>query len=258
MDFAALRAKGVTPRASRWGRLSGWRLRFNVEHFFRHEGGVGNVERTGNADDAVCGVLHVCDDADLAALDKLEGYGVGYDRIEVPIETAAGTETAFTYVGLPAYVNDTCLPTRRYINILVRGARAAGLAPDYIAALEQQTLLPPVLRPAFAPTPTGRTMSHTALETDHTVLAGHVFCMKEVRFAHELARVWFGGKDVTQFHLRRMDQSTGAEDLRSFLDGDLRPDQRDFLNVYLHAFNEEYRHIGQFDYTDLPNAKILA
>lgn len=257
MDFAALTAKGVSPRESRKARLDGWRLRFNVEHFFRHEGGVANIEQTGRPQDAVCGVLHVCDAPALAALDKLEGYGVGYDRIEVPVETARGVETAQAYIGLPAYVNDACLPTQRYLNILLRGARAAALDPDYVAMLGTQALLPPVKHPEFQRTHTGQRLNHTQLEAHHTVLAGHVFCMKDVRFAHELARSWFGGKEVTQFHLRRMDNSTGTEQLDRFLDNDLRPDQRDFLNTYLHAFDDEYRHIGVFDYSDLPQSKIM-
>ena len=136
MDFSALKAKGVIPVASRKARLSGWKLSFSVEHFFRHEGGVGNIKKTGNAGDTVCGVLHACSPGDLAALDKLEGYGVGYDRIDVEVETEQGRETAKTYVGLPAYVNEACLPTRRYLNILVRGARAAGIDADYIEKVQ--------------------------------------------------------------------------------------------------------------------------
>jgi len=257
MDFAALRAKGVTPRASRKATLVGWKLRFNVEHFFRHEGGVGNIEQTGMADDAVHGVLHTCDDIALKALDKLEGYGVGYDRIEVRVQTEFGTETAYAYIGLPAYLNDDCRPTQRYMNILIRGAQSAGLDTAYIEMLKNHHLLASVTRPPFLPPVRGAGMDHTQLEAHQTVLAGQVFCMKTVRFAHELARDWFGGKDVTQFHLRRMDKSSGTEDLRSFLADDLRPDQRAFLNTYLHAFNEEYKHIGPFDYTGLPKSKIL-
>jgi sulfite reductase (NADPH) flavoprotein alpha-component len=44
MNFNSLRAKGVEPRASERAVLRGWRPRFNVHHFFRHEGRVGNIE----------------------------------------------------------------------------------------------------------------------------------------------------------------------------------------------------------------------
>ena len=60
MSLQSLRAKGIEPLASTRAVLQGWRLRFNVQHFFRHEGGVGNIEYTGHPDDRVMGVLHEC------------------------------------------------------------------------------------------------------------------------------------------------------------------------------------------------------
>ncbi|MEM6941015.1 MAG: gamma-glutamylcyclotransferase family protein [Pseudomonadota bacterium] len=257
MDFAALTAKGVIPLASRKAKLNGWRLRFNLEHFFRHEGGVGNIEQTGSPSDVVQGVLHECNDGHLAALDKLEGRGVGYDRIEVPVETTEGVERAYTYVGRPLYLNEACLPTKRYLTILVRGANQAGLDPEYIAALNSHPVLPAQDHPPFAAQADLPVMDHAALEWDQTVLAGHVFHMKDVRPAHELARTWFGGKDVTQFHLRRMDSSTGTEALADYLSDRLSAYQQSFLNTYLHAFDEEYELIGNFNYAHLPAEKIM-
>ena len=58
LDLASLPAKGVQPVSSSRGVVVGWRLRFNVAHFFRHEGGVANIERTGNDSDRVHGVVH--------------------------------------------------------------------------------------------------------------------------------------------------------------------------------------------------------
>jgi sulfite reductase (NADPH) flavoprotein alpha-component len=60
MDLKSLRAKGVEPRASARALLRGWRLRFNVHHFFRHEGGVGNTAPSDRPSDVVWGVLHHC------------------------------------------------------------------------------------------------------------------------------------------------------------------------------------------------------
>ena len=42
INLISLKAKGVEPTSSEWGMIPGWRLRFNVQHWFRHEGGVGN------------------------------------------------------------------------------------------------------------------------------------------------------------------------------------------------------------------------
>lgn len=257
MDFAALRAKGVKPRASRQACLPGWRLRFNVAHFFKHEGGVGNIEYTGLATDVVHGVLHICDETDLAALDKLEGEGVGYDRISVEVTSENTTVVAHAYIGCSAYINENLLPVARYMNILVRGARAAKISSDYIAKLEKQPIFKPAAYDCFVPKSDAVVRDYTSLAPQETVLAGHVFCMGQVRFEHELARDWFGGKEVTQFHLRRSDRSNGEEQLHSFLEDNLRSDQRVMLNTYLNAFDEEYVHLGRFDYDRLPVEKIL-
>lgn len=257
MDFTSLKAKGVVPSASRPAVLTGWRLRFNVEHFFRHEGGMGNIERTGKPQDRVRGMLHCCDEHDLAALDRLEAYGIGYDRVAVGLETPQGTERALAYVGLPGYVNDSCLPTRRYLNILVRGATAAGMDADYVAALRAHPVLSPKDLPPYRPAKAGPRMDHTGLVPPLTVLAGSVFDMRNARDAHSIPRAWFGGKDVTLFHLKRMDSSDGTEKLRDVVENRLRPDQCAYLNVYLHAFGEEYEYVGRFDYTSLPLEKRL-
>ena len=90
LHVPALRAKGVEPLASTRGRLRGWRLSFDVRHWFPHEGGMGNITHTGSGDDDVQGVVHACEDDALATLDRLEPYGVGYDRIEVEVLTDAG------------------------------------------------------------------------------------------------------------------------------------------------------------------------
>lgn len=258
LDLASLKAKGVVPLASCPARLRGWRLCFDVEHFFRHEGGVGNIRATGNPGDCVLGLLHECEPHHLAALDRAEARGVGYDRIVVALETAQGRQDGFAYVGLPAYVNERCLPTRRYINILLRGAIAAGLDADYIAALRAQPILeladPAPFRPSQAP---GIRIDHTGLSPHLTVLAGSVFDMGQARPAHAIAKDWFGGKDVTLFLLRRLDSSDGCETLADVLERRLRPDQVACINAYLHAFDQEYRYVGQFDYASLPGGKQL-
>ncbi len=257
MNFTSLRAKGVTPSASRAATLRGWRLTFNVEHFFRHEGGVGNIEHTGNPQDRVLGVLHCCNEADLAALDQMEAYGVGYDRTVVDIETVQGAEQALAYVGLPDFVNDACLPTRRYLNILARGASEAGIDPEYISALNRHPVLQPPVLPAFDPGPVPRVIDHTGLARHLTVLAGSVFDMTNARPAQSIGKDWFGGREVTVFLLKRLDTSDGTECLEDILNDRLRPDQKDCLNTYLHAFADEYQYAGQFDYTSLPAEKRL-
>jgi hypothetical protein len=247
LDMTSLKAKGVSPRRSRAAVLRGWRLRFNVEHFFPHEGGMGNIERTDDPADQVLGVLHACDDRDLRALDVLEAYGIGYDRIETPVTTADGPVRATAYVGLPDFINDACRPTRRYLNILLRGAEAARLDPAYIAALRGMEALEHPDLPPFAPPAQGaRAFAPDDLLRDPllTAIGGAVFDMRGARPRHDILKTWFGGKDVTLFHLRRLDTSDGSETAEQIKSGALRDDQRRYLNVYLHAFAREYAYVG--------------
>jgi len=142
INLISLKAKGVFPLHSEIAVLYGWRLRFNVEHWFRHEGGVGNIEPSSNPDDFVEGVVHTCADEHLASLDAVESYGVGYDRTLVSVSTQNGIILAQTYTGLPGFINNNCLPSQRYLNIILKGATAAGLSPSYIDLIRQQPVLP--------------------------------------------------------------------------------------------------------------------
>ena len=248
IDATSLAAKGVVPKRSRLARLEGWRLRFNVEHFFRHEGGMGNIEHTGDPGDYVLGMLHECSDADLAALDKVEAYGIGYDRIELSVVLEDGTQTgAIAYVGLPDFLNDTCRPTRRYLNIITRGAYAAGFEAKYIAALKAQPLLIwPDLAP-FAPPDFGVRLAATDI-ADHptmTILCDHVFDLSQRRPRHDILQSWFGGKDTTLFILNRADASDGTDTLDDVRAGRLSEAQKSYMNRYLHAFDEEYLYAGR-------------
>ncbi|MDH5257356.1 MAG: gamma-glutamylcyclotransferase, partial [Gammaproteobacteria bacterium] len=149
LNLTSLRAKGVEPLSSERALLHGWKLAFNVRHWFRHEGGVGNIIPSDNPGDQVQGMLHVCEDEHLPLLDAVEAYGTGYDRVEVELETEHGMIKATTYVGMPGYLDDNCLPTRRYLNILLKGASEAGLDEKYIEKLRQQPLNPVKDYPPF-------------------------------------------------------------------------------------------------------------
>src|SRR5215472_1441690 len=118
MDLRSLRNKGVAPRASQRAVCRGWRLRFNVAHFFRHEGGVANIEPSEWPWDSVWGVLHLCDDEDLSLLDAAEAYGHGYNRIGISVFTDESKWRAVTYVGIPSFLNNECRPSQRYLNIV--------------------------------------------------------------------------------------------------------------------------------------------
>ncbi|MXN65809.1 gamma-glutamylcyclotransferase [Stappia sp. GBMRC 2046] len=247
MDLVSMRAKGVEPLRSQRASLRGWRLHFNVEHFFPHEGGMGNIVATGNPSDRVEGVLHLCRQSDLRALDKVEAYGIGYDRKEVLVETADGRAEALAYVGLPDSINDGCLPTRRYLNILMRGAKAAGVDSEYLENLAGLEVLPPPGLPMWRPPRQGApnfSEKDLASRPKMTALAGAVFDMSSCRPRHRILWDWFGGRDVTLFHLRRLDTSDGSETLDDVAAGRLTQWQRQYLTDYLHAFSQEYEYVG--------------
>ena len=257
MSTLSLRAKGVCPLSSQRAVLSGWRLRFNVQHFFRHEGGVGNIEQTGNPEDRVLGVLHQCPDEALALLDDAEAYGHGYDRITVDVtsdQASSGTVktvSAITYIGMPQFIDDHRLPSRRYLNIVLDGAREAGLDHEYIQTLAEHPVHKagpyPEFRPPTGPHPTFDKES-LARHPLYTALYGAVFDMSEARPLHEFLKGFFGGRDMTLFHLKRLDCSTLDETIDDIRKKRLNSVQKSYINVYLNEYAREYRYIGRYDY----------
>jgi sulfite reductase (NADPH) flavoprotein alpha-component len=251
MNITSLRAKGVEPLASRRAILHGWRLRFNVQHFFRHEGGVGNIEPSEAPDDRVLGLLHDCPDEALPPLDAMEALGHGYERITVEVEAEGDRVPAFTYVGMPEFIDDTCLPSRRYLNIVIDGARQAGLDPDYLRELVAQPVHRTDEHPPFLP-PAGDYPAFDAVSLArhplYTALYGAVFDMSEARPLHDYLKSFFGGRDMTLFHLKRLDSSDGNESMEDIRHGRLNEVQLGYLNGYLNEYAREYRYVGRFHY----------
>ena len=249
LHVPALRAKGVDPLASIRGRLPGWRLSFDVRHWFPHEGGMGNITHTGDADDEVQGVVHTCDDRALATLDRLEAYGVGYDRIDVEVLTETGTVRAQTYVGLPAFLDASRLPTRRYLAILVKGAMAAGLDETYILRLQRHAIAAEWAPPPFVP-PDGSfpivTRASLAVQPEWTALSGAVFDMSHARADLASAKPVLGARDTTLFHLHRHDSSDGTETLEDLQQGRVKDAARRYLEAWLHAYDSEFRYAGRY------------
>jgi|APTNR8051073442_1049403.scaffolds.fasta_scaffold05125_3 gamma-glutamylcyclotransferase (GGCT)/AIG2-like uncharacterized protein YtfP len=250
MSLASIRAKGVEPLSSCKASLPGWRLAFNVRHFFRHEGGVANVLPGTGANDSVWGLVHHCEDSALEKLDAAEAYGYGYDRVEMPVITADGPVAATIYTGMAAFLDDDCLPSQRYLNILCRGAEQAGIGATYVERLRthpvhQKQPYPPFVAPA---TPTDHYDAEALAKSPHlTALANAVFDMRAARPQHEYLKKFFGGRDMTLFHLKRMDSSDGSESAADLREDRLSPAQRQYLNEYLHEYAAEYVFAGHFD-----------
>jgi sulfite reductase (NADPH) flavoprotein alpha-component len=253
MNITSLRAKGVEPIVSRRAVLHGWRLRFNVQHFFRHEGGVGNIERSESPGERVLGVLHDCPDQALASLDAVEACGHGYRRITVEVEAEGERLPAQVYVGMPEFIDDSCLPSRRYLNILIDGARRAGLDFGYVRNLMAQPVHQPDDYPLFEPPPGNYPVFDSVSLARHpiyTALYGAVFDMSRARPLHHYLKGFFGGRDMTLFHLKRLDSSDGNETMDDVRHGHLNEVQRRYLNGYLNEYAREYRYVGRFDYSN--------
>lgn len=260
MHLASIRAKGVEPLSSVRAALPGWRLAFNVKHFFRHEGGVANILPSSNQSDQVLGVVHLCDDEALAKLDAAEAFGYGYDRIQIDVMADDSVVNATAYVGMPDFLDDACLPSRRYLNILCEGAKRAGLEEAYLADLQRHPIhikdqYPPFV---FPDAPVDRFDKDTLkAKPQLTALAGAVFDMSQARPQHEYLRQYFGGRDMTLFHLKRMDSSDGSETLDDIANDRLNPAQRLYLNEYLHEYRNEYSFAGFFDYSSSSLTDLL-
>ncbi len=253
INLISLKAKGVYPVRSEVAILKGWKLKFNVEHWFKHEGGVGNIE-PGNPDiDFVEGMLHQCRDEHLKFLDLTESYGVGYDRIEVEVKTFNGLKNAITYVGLPDFINNDCLPTGRYLNIIIKGAKEAGLSDGYISNLQALPIKKLEDYPEFQPAlkePLQFSPGSLKQKKYYTALCGAVFDMKNARKKLHCLFDLFGGKDMTLFHIKRHDSSTGNETIEDYLKGNISGSAKNYLNAYLNEYQKEFKYIGQYHYKE--------
>jgi len=251
LNLTSLRAKGVEPSASELATLHGWKLRFNVRHWFRHEGGVGNIQPSTDPADRVLGLVHRCQDDALALLDAVESFGVGYGRVEVELATARGPVRALAYVGLPAFLDESRLPTQRYLNILLHGATHAGLDQAYVEWLRRHPVQPPIDYPPFrhpAGTVQAFDVTTLALHPHYTALAGAVFDMDKARPELECVKSLFGGKDMTLFHLKRLDTSDGTESLDDIRQDRISEAGRRYLNAYLNEYDREFRYVGRYRY----------
>lgn len=261
INMTSLAAKGVVPISSQPAVLRGWKLRFNVQHFFRIEGGVGNVEYTGDLQDRVLGMLHECQDSTLDYLDATEAYGHGYDRIRVDVELLSEPlaeqadkvqkRKAYVYVGMPSFIDNDCLPSRRYLNIILTGAEQAGFDSDYIQQLSKHPIHDSRDYPAYIP-PKGEypIFDVDSLEKEplFTALLGSVFDMSNARPHHEFLKKFFGGQDMTLFHLKRLDSANNQETIEDIKENRLNEKQTKYLNNYLNEYAQEYRYVGRFCY----------
>ncbi|KAI9032015.1 AIG2 family protein [Hyaloraphidium curvatum] len=243
----ALQAKGIVPLRSVRGTLRGWRLRFDLVSWFPEiDGGMATV-RPGAAEDAVEGVVHFCGDGAVEKLDFLEANGTGYLRTEVVVETDEGPVEAHVYAGTDYGKDDSMVPSRRYLSLLLKGAEAAGLSDAYLDALRRQPCLPDPDPPPFVPPEGGKEFTCAELESNPelTAVLGHVFDMSaRSRYLDSAAGV-FGGRDTTLFHLRRHDSCAGTETAEDLMKGRVSDSARQYVVAWTHAYSHVFRYAGR-------------
>ena len=90
---------------------------------------------TGEADDAVWGVLYEVDDHAWQQVDEAQ-RAAGYRAESVAVAGSDGFEhEASIYVACADMIDDSILPTASYRDPIVNAARANGLPSKYIAEL---------------------------------------------------------------------------------------------------------------------------
>ena len=137
-DLAAwCHERGLPPiRLTRAGAafLPDRRLAFTHRSTTR-DGGVLDIPEARGC--AVAGVLFRGVSADeRATLDRKEGDGHAYERVELVALTDDGAEVpVFTYQVIPEHRNAFVAPTRAYVDVVRRGLAEHGLATDVLDAI---------------------------------------------------------------------------------------------------------------------------
>lgn len=133
-DDAFCGRRGMRPSEWRAGRITGYRLRFNLEG--RPVGRAAPANIAPDDDAEVWGVLYRISRRDLVRLNASEGIpGRRYRPLSLAAEDITGTPLdTVTYMADGKEKDGN--PSLRYLTLLRNGARAHGLPEDWIRFLE--------------------------------------------------------------------------------------------------------------------------
>ena len=133
-DSAFLQRRKMRPLEWRAGRITGYRLRFNLEGRPKGKAAPANISRDEDAE--VWGVLYRISRRELLRLNASEGIpGRRYRPIRLTATDINGnTLNAETYIADGNAMDGR--PSLRYLTLLREGARAHGLPAHWIAFLE--------------------------------------------------------------------------------------------------------------------------
>lgn len=127
-----------TPSARVLGRavLRGHRLRFHKRG--RDRSAKCDAWLTGRREDVVHGVVYRIARRDLAALDRAEDRGRGYDRVRVLVSVGGRPRMVLTYRARPGALASGLIPLDWYLEFVLRGALHHGLPGRYVAGLRNE------------------------------------------------------------------------------------------------------------------------
>ena len=115
--------------------LPGFRFAFNKQ------GNGGQIYANIVQDKAseVWGVCYLCDPEAIQKMDRFEGVAGGhYEQISVAVENDAGEVLdALTYLAGEEFVCEPGMPSAKYLNTIISGARHHALPDGYIAQIER-------------------------------------------------------------------------------------------------------------------------
>jgi hypothetical protein len=84
-------------------------------------------------------VIFALDEVDLPELDRHEGAGHGYDRVDDFLVRVVGSDEparTITYLASPSSLNSDLEPYDWYLALVVAGGREHALPPEYVSNLE--------------------------------------------------------------------------------------------------------------------------
>lgn len=125
-----INVRNVHPLARSPGQLSGYKLTFGIKGVNALEPGFANIQESDGA--VVEGVVYALGDADFSRIVGSEPDEYRVRTVPVTLRTGETVEARV----LMAPEEGSFQPSKRYLQIMIDGAKEAGLSPEYVARLE--------------------------------------------------------------------------------------------------------------------------
>ena len=120
--------------------VSGYQLAFSK----KSKDGSGKATIVAESDARVYGVVFDISSEDATELDRIEGLGKGYERIELIAFThqEGPPITVIAYIAHEGFLDSTLRPYDWYRDLIVKGAKQHNLPDDYVTMLHAICALP--------------------------------------------------------------------------------------------------------------------